>query len=951
MAGYGRQPAGGPWVPAQATITHPGPGTFRGTVEIVGVTPVRPGITGSPAVTPPGQAGSSMMDVARWRYPVEVPAGASRTLVLPVPVASRQGQLISLEARLLDEDGRAVAWARIPIGTGRPTDVLVGVLATRDIPYLAAVPAPRGELVIPERIDPHLAPRTAAGWANFDLVVIDGAAALRQLDGDQRDALRLWVKLGGTLLLGTGPDASHLAAALGPDLFPWEVTGSVPVRQFDGALTWARLVAPDVPPVGTGGNAPDGGPSPGGRPAPDGGNSPGGGNAAGDGGSSAAPATIAAILRPLPMDGAASGDGGSQGQDRVSSPAAGRLTLAPGPNGAIPVGYIAHVGLGRVYAWSTRLDAEPWLSWAGTPAALAGWLGTDLVAGVTRRADAVVMHLGSGFRAPSGPNRSGPVFMSTPLDSGGPRSLFQPLLTGLYTPNSYWPGLDALQNAARDLPGLQFPSPGMLMAGTAAYLLLIGPVTFGWLGRRKRRPWAWVVVPVLAVLVIAGSYASGALAARGTPRAAAGFLLLDEAGRQGVWSGLVAAYRPGRPASVTLRAGSQVSPMMRPDTWAGPFQRPVEDPIMVAEPSARGLEVTWPAAGAGHVIPVAVQLDLAVAGSGAEGLTARWAPAGPDRWRIRVTNGLDVPLTGVTLFLGGNRLHQFGNLAPGEQGEAVVRVAHQAALGPSFTGFGIFGTGGGGPAAGYPGTVGGDDGAWEARQRARLQGSVSYLLQGVSGGPFLVAEIKGSPVLVDAAGGGPDGPVVPPSRWDPHGYTLVLAPVQAPGLDQGAAAGVPPAGFVPATVSNALWPAAAGMIRASAVDMPGPDVMVLRDAQVVVEWRPPEAVVPGARRLVIRLDARQPAPSPPALGAAIELYDFASGRWVPVKDPSAWTVAGAAPDWVAAGVSVQPQRLQVEGEALRRFLPPGGRLLVRFRSPEDGEMTLTLPQFVLEVSP
>ena len=966
LAGYGQQPAGGPWIPASITITNSGSAPFRGTLEVAGVEVI---LQGPFAGMPPAASPSALTrDLVRWRHPVEVPAGARRTLTVPVPT---QGGItvMSLEARLLDEDGDVAAWSTVPVPGGAATDIRVALLAPRDIPYLAALPAPRGGHVTVDRIDPQLAPRTAAGWANFDLVVLDGAASWRDLDAAQQATLALWVQLGGTLLVGTGPDAGTVAASLGPELFPWKVAGSVTVDTFPGAVTWARRLEPDVPPPGR-------------------------------------TSAVAAILRPLggaepgtgtsgnrsSAPGLSKGQGESDEDRRARAPSPGAapppsLALA-GPQGAAPAGYVAQAGAGRVYAWSTRLDAEPWLSWSGTPAALAAWLGADLRPATMRQADLVWASYGMGSGpVPGTSGRTNPVPYATALDAGGPPFLFRTVLGGLVQLNIYTPHTDALLTAVGDLPGLQFPGPAVLLLGFAAYLVLVGPVTFHGILRR-RRPLAWIVVPALAGAVIAGSYVSGILASRDTPRTAAGFLLLDAGGTRGSWSGLIAAYRPGATAAVTAPAGALVVPVFRPQ-GASLFSPPSAlAPTVEVEPAAAGQRVRWARPGAGRVDPVTVQFDLALKRTEeGPGLVARATPAGEDRWRLQVVNGLDVPLAQVAVLQGDRVVHHVGDLAPGQAAEAVVRIDPTPPP-PSWP------PGFGGPT--LPAGSGGGSGAQAQRQHNHLRQAIQSLAGATQGGVVLVAGVEGTPVLLgqaaggqgaggqDAAGeaesgeragsagadrpapaaaGAPALPLHPPSTWDRHGFTLVVAPVQVdplggagapPSSREGAAPG-PPSGGPSSRTSLAgtgLWPLEATQIRAQQVISADPQAVVLENGTVELEWRPPEAVAARARRLRLTFDhLPSRGPGSPLVEASLDLYDFTAARWVTVKAPGVWEAPGEAPPAATAGITFGPARLELEGPALGRFLPPGGRLSLRLRGPDGAPVMAVLPRVELEVTP
>lgn len=170
-----------------------------------------PGTPGPGGVPGLGEAVS-----ARWRIPIEVPPGERRDVTPWIwwdPGAR-------YEVHLLDESGRSVASMPLQGSMLSENHTLVGVLAERSIPYLRVLPGVRQGAVVALEAYPYVLPRSSSGWFGFDVVIIDGAAALQQLQQDQLEALRLWVKLGGTLVLGTGGDAAAIARALGPELFP-----------------------------------------------------------------------------------------------------------------------------------------------------------------------------------------------------------------------------------------------------------------------------------------------------------------------------------------------------------------------------------------------------------------------------------------------------------------------------------------------------------------------------------------------------------------------------------------------------------------------------------------------------------------------------------------------------------------------------------------------------------
>jgi hypothetical protein len=86
-----------------------------------------------------------------------------------------------------------------------------------------------------------------------------------------------------------------------------------------------------------------------------------------------------------------------------------------------------------------------------------------------------------------------------------------------------WPGLipprsegtvsmaddSQIVGAVSNLPSLELPPLGGLLALLFGYIALIGPVNYLVLRRIDRREWAWVTIPVLIVAFAAGAYAFG----------------------------------------------------------------------------------------------------------------------------------------------------------------------------------------------------------------------------------------------------------------------------------------------------------------------------------------------------------------------------------------------------------------------------------------------------------
>lgn len=978
-AGYQGGVPGNGWAPVQV-VARNGEGTpFRGYVEVV---QLGSGLGGFPPGAAPAGGGDQVL--ARWRYPIEIPPGGVRSLA---PLAPLQAGF-RYEVHLVDQSGEKVASAPVgPVPAG-DKDTVVAVAGGRPLPYLGALPGLRGGSVVVIETEPELLPRASGGWFSFDAVVIDGIDPLRRLEPAQLEALRLWVELGGTLVLGTGSDAAAMAQVLGPRLFPWTVRGTVETADYAEAVVLARRVDPKVPLLGPG-----------------------------------APAAVAAVLGGTkqgtvssPAAGSEQGKAPSQvggtnqktasspatdpEQGTAASPVTGRnRETAPGPatlpaagtapgrpgtgadaTGTVPLAYRADVGLGRVYAWATRLDTEPWLSWPGAPAAFSAWLGSDLVPAAIRRADPFMGGQGMG----GGPARAVPLSFPLAIEAAGPRGLFLGMGRATMARGGFGPAQDLLFQASRDVPGLQLPRPGMLAAGIAGYLVLIGPVTFGWLGRRRKREWAWVAVPAVAALAIVGAYLAGSVLGTVAPRNAAGYLLASPAGDRGLWYGMVSAYRPAGVPAVELRTGTLVAPFDPVLFFGVPTPQPAAGDMLRVEPAATGQTVSWPAATAGRIPAAQVHADVPLPGT----LEARLQPAGGDEWQVDVVNGLSVTLHDPFIVHGNRTVARLPDLKPGDRYSDRFQSSPRPGPGqwtppsPLLSNPGMF-MGSRFSAAG-----------WEVRQEARLQQALAHLSAGLSGSPLLIARIDGSPVFApddrDPAGGagpgggstggtaaaagsgsaggvdagstlaashddgrgpagasdasraaaggaaegrgtGRTGTAEAPAPWGSTGITLLVQPL-VPEFP------TPGAGPRPIRLANTLIPLEPREARASGAENQGPGGPTLvEDGMLEFEWRPPAGLLPRARALEIELPS----------GIGITLYDHETAGWTRLRGPTGSGLAPGAPAWARRDVRVDGSRVRVTGKSLRRFFGRDGRLALRLDV--AGRVAVPFPLVVLEV--
>lgn len=86
--------------------------------------------------------------------------------------------------------------------------------------------------------------------------------------------------------------------------------------------------------------------------------------------------------------------------------------------------------------------------------------------------------------------------------------LFLPVATQPVVPGESW-AFRSIFNAIAQGEATEAISPGKLLLVLLVYILLAGPINWVILRKLDRREWAWVTIPLLAVLFVAGTFAAG----------------------------------------------------------------------------------------------------------------------------------------------------------------------------------------------------------------------------------------------------------------------------------------------------------------------------------------------------------------------------------------------------------------------------------------------------------
>jgi hypothetical protein len=147
-----------------------------------------------------------------FRYSVDLPRGAHKQLYMPV-VSSSSERVAHLNLLV---DGKPVLSSTVRLTPIDTNEVLVGVLSSDQtlLNSLSTAQLANGSTTALSRLSADLLPTDAMLLEGLDVIVIHDVDTAAFPPG-QRDALERWVRLGGELLVGGGPNAGRTAAGLG----------------------------------------------------------------------------------------------------------------------------------------------------------------------------------------------------------------------------------------------------------------------------------------------------------------------------------------------------------------------------------------------------------------------------------------------------------------------------------------------------------------------------------------------------------------------------------------------------------------------------------------------------------------------------------------------------------------------------------------------------------------
>lgn len=154
-----------------------------------------------------------------FRYEVDLPRGARKAVPLPVVTTNNDRSAV---VAVRDGDTELVRM-RVTLAPVTFGEVAVGVISSDRslLNSLAAATLEPNTATVVTRVDPELLPDDAAVLTGLDAIIVHDLATAT-LSEAQRAALATWVRLGGRLVVGGGPQADQTAPGLA-ELLPVEV--------------------------------------------------------------------------------------------------------------------------------------------------------------------------------------------------------------------------------------------------------------------------------------------------------------------------------------------------------------------------------------------------------------------------------------------------------------------------------------------------------------------------------------------------------------------------------------------------------------------------------------------------------------------------------------------------------------------------------------------------------
>jgi len=144
-----------------------------------------------------------------YAHPLDLPAQSHKQVTLYLPLRGQH----RLQVELAGAEGPPLLTRQVPVVPLEKEDFLIGVLASQPslLNGLGNFKTNHGRRVVVAHLALEALPAAAEAWTGLDLLVFNGVDTGR-LTPAQQELLQTWVRFGGRLLVGGGPNAAQTIA-------------------------------------------------------------------------------------------------------------------------------------------------------------------------------------------------------------------------------------------------------------------------------------------------------------------------------------------------------------------------------------------------------------------------------------------------------------------------------------------------------------------------------------------------------------------------------------------------------------------------------------------------------------------------------------------------------------------------------------------------------------------
>ncbi len=175
-----------------------------------------------------------------YAHPLDLPAQSHKQVTLYLPLRGQH----RLQVELAGAEGPPLLTRQVPVVPLEKEDFLIGVLASQPslLNGLGNFKTNHGRRVVVAHLALEALPAAAEAWTGLDLLVFNDVDTGR-LTPAQQELLQTWVRFGGRLLVGGGPNAAQTIAGLS-SLLPFS---TVTVQTWPHPLAALEAYQPGKP--------------------------------------------------------------------------------------------------------------------------------------------------------------------------------------------------------------------------------------------------------------------------------------------------------------------------------------------------------------------------------------------------------------------------------------------------------------------------------------------------------------------------------------------------------------------------------------------------------------------------------------------------------------------------------------------------------------------------------